>query len=286
MLIAHVGQPVRPHDLWGAWHLDPFVVVGLITLVWVYRRGRRRGEGRLAGDRRRDHAFAAAVLIIGVALVSPLDAAAGALASAHMAQHMLLILGAAPLLAASGLGPVLYRAGPRRLRDVTRPWRHRIRGPVLAVIAHPGAVVLAHIAAIWVWHARLPYDAAARSQVLHAVEHLSFLLTAFLFWRIIAGRWPADGRGGLRVMALFVMSLQGVFLAALLTFAQSPWYSAYTESAPAFGLSPLADQQLAGLIMWIPSGLVYLGFALASVVRSLGTDIEPGRVSLDPRSPS
>jgi cytochrome c oxidase assembly factor CtaG len=128
-------------------------------------------------------------------------------------------------------------------------------------------VWLLHVATLWFWHAAVLYDAALRSQLLHVVEHASFLVTALLFWHVVIGvRSPERVPNGLGVLLVFAMAMQSVFLSVLLTFAGAPWYSGYATTTTPWGLEPLADQQLAGVIMWIPAGLVYLAAGLALLV--------------------
>jgi putative membrane protein len=271
-VVLHLGQPVQPHDLWRAWNLDPFVVGALILVGWAYRRGRRRGPGRDL-DRRREKYCVAALIAVAVALISPLDAASGSLASAHLIQHVLLVVVAAPLMASAAPASALFRSGSVALRRAVTGWRRRLRltRGNLVVLRNPGLVWLLHVVTVWFWHAAGPYEAALSSDALHAAEHLSFLVTGFLFWRVVVGL-PGTVRvsGGHGVLLVFAMSLQGVFLAALLTFATTPWYPTYATSTQGWGISPLDDQRLAGLIMWMPSGLVYLGVALALMLDWVG----------------
>jgi cytochrome c oxidase assembly factor CtaG len=113
----------------------------------------------------------------------------------------------------------------------------------------------------------VPYGAALDFAPVHALEHASFLLTGMLFWHVVIG---ARGAGrvspGLGILLVFGMSMQSVFLSLLLTFAQEPWYAGYAATTRAWSLEPLADQQLAGVIMWIPAGLVYVATALGLLV--------------------
>lgn len=211
---------------------------------------------------------------IGVALVSPLDALSGALASVHMVQHVLLVLVAAPLLALSGPLPSLLRGSPAVLRTATVQWRRRLglsRGS-LRFLRQPVGVWLLHVGTLWFWHASVPYDAAVEHHVLHVLEHASFLVTGVLFWHVVLGARAADRVShGFGVLLVFAMAMQSVFLSALLTFARTPWYSAYGTTTAAWSLDPLADQQLAGVIMWIPAGLVYVGAGLALLVAWIRT---------------
>lgn len=267
-VLAHPGRPPAPHDLWGAWNLDPILLIGLGLAVWAYLRGQTGGRRREV-DAWRARCFAGALVALGVALVSPLDALSGALASAHMVQHVLLLLVAAPLLALSAPSSTLLRGSPLPLRRASGRWRRRLRLPSggLGILRHPVAVWLLHVGTLWVWHAAVPYDAALRSDVLHVLEHATFLVTGLLFWRgVLTLRGVGRVSYGVGVLLVFAMALQSVFLSALLTFARTAWYSGYTSTTAPWGLDPLADQQLAGVIMWIPAGLVYLAAGLALMV--------------------
>lgn len=122
-----------------------------------------------------------------------------------------------------------------------------------------------------VWRARqgdaVGYDAALSNELAHVLEHASFLVTGLLFWRVVIG---ARGAGrvshGYGVMLVFAMALQSVFLSVLLVFARTPWYAGYATTTRPWGLGQLADQQLAGAIMWVPAGLVYLAAGLTLMV--------------------
>jgi putative membrane protein len=274
-VLAHPGQPPAPHDLWSAWNLDPVVLLGLLLAAWAYRRGQTGGPRRPA-DTWRARCFALALAALGVALLSPLDALAGALASAHMVQHLLLVLVAAPLLALSAPSSAILRGSPLALRRASSRWRRRLglTHRNLRALAHPAAVWLLHVAVLWFWHAAVPYHAALASRPLHLLEHASFLVTAALFWHVVVGaRGAGRVSNGLGVLLVFGMAMQSVLLSVLLTFARTPWYAGYADTTAAWGLDPLADQQLAGAIMWIPAGGVYLAAALAllaSWVRAAG----------------
>jgi putative membrane protein len=268
VLVAHAGRPPLPHDLWRAWNLDAVVIAVGVLAVWAYRRGRTGGHGR-AADAWRARWFAGALLALGVALLSPLDAVSGALASAHMVQHLLLVLVAAPLLALAAPGSALLRGSPLGVRRAAGRWRRRLglTRDRLRPLRHPATLWLLHVATLWFWHAAVPYDAALGNQLVHAAEHASFLVTAWLFWRVVIGaRSPERVPDGLGVLLVFGMAMQSVLLSVLLTFARVPWYSGYATTTAPWGLSPLADQQLAGAIMWVPAGAVYTGVGLALLI--------------------
>lgn len=268
LILAHPGESAARHDLWTAWNFDPVLLAGLLLVGWVYRRG-TAGTRRKPAGRWRGRAFAGALLAMGVALVSPLETLSGALASAHMVQHVLLLMVAAPMFVLSAPFGTLLRGVPPAVRRATMRSRRRLRlAPArLRPLQHPAAVWLLHVGTLWFWHASVPYQAALENELIHAVEHASFLITAALFWSVVLGK-AARSRvsygGG--IVLLFAAALHSVFLSALLTFADSSWYPGYRESTRPWGLDPLADQQLAGVIMWVPAGLVYAGAALTLLV--------------------
>jgi putative membrane protein len=287
-VLAHPGQPPAPHDLWAAWNLEPVMLLGLLVAAWAYRRGRTGGPRRPA-DSWRARCFALALATLGVALLSPLDALSGALASAHMVQHLLLVLVAAPLLALSAPSGAILRGSPLAVRRASGRWRRRLglTHRNLAVLRHPAAVWLLHVAVLWFWHAAVPYDAALASRPLHLLEHASFLVTAALFWHVVVGaRGAGRVSNGLGVLLVFGMAMQSVLLSVLLTFARTPWYAGYATTTAAWGLDPLADQQLAGAIMWIPAGGVYLVVALALLASWVGAAEEGAAVGARPALPA
>lgn len=271
-VLAHTGNAVAPHDVWGAWTLDPSLLLLLAATVAVYAHTVRdlwRSGGRGAGiAERRVGLFAAGIVTVIVALVSPLDAMSESLFAAHMVQHLLLALVAAPLLLLGrvhlALLPVLpvswRRRGARRLARWLR------RQPAVAVVLAVGL----HLGTLLAWHVPALYDAAVRVPWLHVTEHASLLVSGLAFWTVMgAARSRPVAVAGL---AAFVSSVVSVLLAAAMTAATSPWYDSHLATAPLWGLDPLADQHLAAAIMWIPGGMVYLGAAAASVFRWVRAD--------------
>lgn len=261
---AHDGQPPAPHDLWSAWNWDPFIVSSLLLAGWIYAAGVWELQQRTGGWRSaltwRAVSFAAGLFTIFLALISPLDALATALFSAHMIQHTLLIVVAPPLLVL-GVSPAPFLlAFPQPARRKLGQWWQRTRWlrTVWQALTQPPVAWALSALALWAWHAPPLYQAALHNETLHTLEHLSFVGTSLLFWRGITRL----GHGNLGMPALFTMALQGGLLGALLTFAPSPWYEAYASTTQAWGLTPLEDQQLAGAIMWVPMGTVYTLAAL------------------------
>lgn len=263
-LLAHAGQGLEPHDVWAAWTFDPLVVAALVGAALAYRRGWREGPD---GPAHRA-AFWGGLAAIAVALVSPIDAMSGVLVSAHMVQHVLLILVAAPLLAASAPGGALLRGTPQFVRVVTRTTRRAVGldAERLAHLRSPIARWLLYVVTLWLWHASVVYGLAVQHEPIHVLEHVTFLASAFLVWSAIVGPLRVRVTRGLGLLGVFTLGLQGIFLSVLLTFAQEPYYAEHLVPPTAWGLEPLADQQLAGVLMWIPAGFIHTGIALFLLV--------------------
>jgi putative membrane protein len=259
---------MTPHDLWHHWDASgaELSLIGLPTLWYAVglralwrRAGRGHGVSTIQAV-----SFESGMLIVALTLTSPLDALADALFSAHMVQHLLLILVAAPLIVLGApVLPMLWALPDVRRRALGRWWvRRAALRQLVHVITDPGLAFALHLTALWFWHFPVPYQAALRDPPLHAVEHLSFFGTALLFWWAVASpagrRRTNEGTGILLVAGTLMQS--GV-LGAVLMFARTPWYPAHAFGARQWGMTLLEDQQLAGLIMWIPASAVYVGAA-------------------------
>jgi putative membrane protein len=262
---AHSGEPLAPHDAWSAWNWNPFILAGIILAGCLYGLGlrslwRSASPGR-GVSRWQAVAFYTGLLAVFIAEISPLDAMGGVLFSAHMVQHQIFVMVAAPLLVI-GLTPAA-RAWlvPKGWRVGLGRWWHRQSGikSMWRLITTPWLVWILHAAAVAVWHIPYFYQLAVVNGFVHALEHISFLFTALLFWWVVIGI-AEHGRleYGLGMLYVFTMAMfQGV-IGALITFSRQPWYPIYAESVEAWGLTLLADQQLAGAIMWVPGNFVYL----------------------------
>lgn len=273
MMLIHSGQPLSPHDLWSAWTFEPGVVAPLAATVAIYARGIQQAVARStrahATLRREGLCFVAGLAVLVIALVSPLHSAGGALFSAHMIQHELLMTMAAPLIVLGRPAVPLLWGLPEVMR---KPVAHAFTGgvsrAVWSALTRPLVAFALHAAAIWVWHAPPLYDASVTSELVHTVQHLSFLLTAFLFWWSLLSSRRARGREGAAVLYLFLTGIHTTLLGALLTISDSRLYSVYLDPVTRqWGLSALEDQQLGGLIMWVPAGIVYLAAALYLMLR-------------------
>ena len=263
ILAFHGGAPHNWHELARAWSFEPLVIISLtitalLFIIGLYRLKRRSIRTWEA------LCFAGGWLALFVALVSPVHAWGQVLFSAHMSQHEILMLVAAPLLV---LGrpliaflwalPLSWSRSLGNLSKIT--WINSLwRALTIPLVAW-----LIHAIALWVWHIPALFDATLHSEAIHTVQHLAFLLSALLFWwALIHGRHGAMGYGA-AVLYVFTTSVHSGALGALITIAGSVWYPSYAPLTASWGLTPLEDQQLGGLIMWIPAGLVYVIAGLA-----------------------
>jgi putative membrane protein len=222
--------------------------------------------------------FAAGQIALVVALISPLDALGGTLLSAHMAQHGLLA-GVAPpllLLGAPGVALAWGVSGIQVLRRLVPVWRSL--GALARFVSTPMRATVLHGATMWVWHAPMLFGAAVEHEWVHALQHLSFFIPAIVFWRALLVE-PSTAHAATAAGAAFVTFMHTGLLGGLITMAPEPLYAIYVGRTGSWGLTALADQQLAGLFMWIPLGLPYavVGLVLTShfvrggVFRELGT---------------
>jgi putative membrane protein len=265
MLIALAPARATAH---GPGTLEPSTPLDVLTAavlgvgLLAYATGVARARRAAATRRRRGEilAFCGGYFALGIALLSPLPTWATASVSAHMAQHLLLVMVAAPLL-------VLARPWHVALRIVSAA-RRRVAAAALTRIARITAmlaplVFCLHVVVLWAWHAPPLWIAALASPRLHALEHTGLFGTALLFWWIAL---DAQARGRLgpagSLVFLFTGAVQSMALGALLALAERPWY------AP--GDDALDDQHLAGALMWIPGSVVYLVATLAILKRWLG----------------
>jgi putative membrane protein len=265
---AHEGKPHTWHELARTWAFEPVVSVslalsGLLYVVGVRKLWREAEVGR--GVRRWEAwAFAGGWFALFVALVSPLHPWGRVLFSAHMTQHEILMLVAAPLVVLGRPLVAFLWALPLKCARAVGSWaRAAWWQSVWRALTNPFVAWAIHAVALWVWHAPVLFQATLQSEWVHTAQHLSFLVSALLFWwALIHGRqgWMGYGAG---VLYVFTTSVHSGLLGALITFARSVWYPAYDGLTASWGLTPLEDQQLGGLIMWIPAGLVYIAAGLA-----------------------
>jgi putative membrane protein len=257
-------------DVWNMLTAICLAAVALLYALGVRRMWRHEG-GRQTIGRWRACAFATGGASAAMALLGPLDRWSDVLFSAHMAQHEILMLVSAPLMVlgrpfiASLWGlPSAARGGVAsvaRRAWVTRVWE-LATGALTVLVLH--AVVL------WAWHVPALFEAALRNESVHVLQHLGFFLTAALFWwALIHGRYGRLGYG-IGVMYVFATAMHTQILGALLTFGSRTWYPTHTARTAAAGMNAVQDQQLAGIVMWIPFGVVFLFVGLALFAAWMG----------------
>lgn len=225
-MIAYCGAAPAPDDIWTRWNPDPVLIAALLALAVAVATGRWRAANNRA-------AWAAIGLMV-IVFVSPFCALSSALFSVRVLHHVVLIAAVAPLLALAFPLP-------------------RIGSPPLVVLVVAQALVL------WLWHAPALYAWGLASIPAYWLMQLSLLGSAWLTWRSILARQAPCGPA---LLALVTTIGQMGLLGALIVFAPVPLYLVHLTSTAAWGLTPLADQQLAGLLMWVPAALPYLGAGL------------------------
>jgi cytochrome c oxidase assembly factor CtaG len=255
---AHGGQL---HGEIG-WTRDLFIVVPVVLSGLAFALGSLRLLRRARGGRAqlgwRIASYAAGWLTLALALTSPLHALGEQMFTAHMVEHEILMAVSAPLIVLSRpLAFLLFALPDPARRGMAGLWASssRVRG-----LLRSGALAtVIHGAVLWLWHVPTVFDAAVTHDGLHRLQHLSFFLSALWFWWTVL--WASSRAAA--TWHLFVTMMHMSVLGALMALAPRVLYSVQTSHAAAYGLTPLEDQQLAGLLMWVPAGTVYAGAAMA-----------------------
>ena len=245
------------------WNCDPWILASLSLALGFYLTGLLRiassVRSKLLGARR-CLSFIAGIATLFVVLISPLDGLDDQLFSAHMAQHMVLMMVAPPLLLFGRPALAWLWALPLPARRmIGRVWVKTGLGHFLHEIGRPAAVWILCSAALWFWHIPAPFGWSLANEKVHALEHMCFFGTSLLFWSLVLE--PIAKRRidyGVAIVFVVTFGLQMGLMGALLTFAGHPLYAAYSQTTEQWGLSPLEDQQLGGLSMWIPASLIHL----------------------------
>lgn len=268
------SHPVGPGLPDLAWSFDPWVVVpmglcGALYAAGILRLWRRAGLGRGVSTIAALH-FTWGWLFLGAALLSPLDAFGSWSLWGHMVQHELLMVMAAPLLVLGRPLELWAWAVPSSFR---RGMGRIIRGRALragwAWLLSPLVAGVVHAAAVWIWHAPALFEQALVDETIHTLQHTSFLVAALVFWGAVFRNRTRRRDIGSTVLMLLGTLVHTGMLGALMTFSPRLWYPLYAERAFATGLTALEDQSLAGLIMWVPGGLMYIATALALCADSM-----------------
>lgn len=273
----------------GGWTTDLSVTAPLLVSLLVYALGvsrlwRKAGRGR-GTPVWQVLCFALGWLLMAAALVTPLHDLSRRLFAAHMIEHELVMTLAAPLLVlARPLGPMLWGFPQRWRPQVARAAKGFAFVLGWDILTLPLVAAAFHAAAIWLWHIPVLFELALRVEWVHWAQHTSFLVSALFFWWTVL-----DGaeRGRIAVGSIFLLfatALHTAFLGVLISLAPRPVYPTQSGAAEAWGLTPLSDQQFAGLVMWVPGGMVYAAAALALAAlwigRSGGAE-EPHRLVME-----
>jgi cytochrome c oxidase assembly factor CtaG len=235
------------------WNFAPSILVMILSqaVLYGYLVTIARKDGHWGTEVRASHVvyFASGLVIIFIALVSPIDALSNvALFAAHMVQHILLMLLASVFLVLGTPGYWL-----RFLYDLP------VLKKVLPIVTHPLATLIAFNLVMWLWHIPALYESALRDPNVHIVEHLMFLVFGVLLWLPIVHDVPPHHSLSYpaRMAYLFACMISSSILGAIFTFAPTVSYPFYGDAPQWFGISPMTDQQLAGLIMWIPGAGIF-----------------------------
>ena len=247
-VIAHVivGPTMSPWDM--------LAVTMLVAAGALYALGQRRMLARGAVTRRAERlAFWAGWIVMLAAILPPLDGIVTRLFAAHMLQHELLMLVGVPLMVAGRPRATWMWGVPDRGRPVAAGVLQG--GPVggtWRILTAPVVAWALNGIVVWAWHIPTLYEAAVRNEGIHALQHAMFVGSSVLFWwGLVYGRYGRAGYGA-SVFFVFTTVVHTGILGAVFTIAPVPLYAVYAERAP----DPLADQQLAGLVMWVPAGIV------------------------------
>lgn len=256
--------------------LSILVAVGIWYAIGGARVFASSSSGRNA-LLRRFALFAGAWLTLALSLLTPLHELGSRSFTAHMIEHELLMLVAAPLIAFSEPLAIFLWALPKSWRHgAAAVGRNTLFNNAWQAMSGLLGASLIQAIMLWAWHVPALFNRALRSEGWHIAQHLSFVLSAILFWWSIHRAARVHRHAGAAAAFLFFTSLHSSLLGAFMSFAASPWYSQYVAMglSGTAGLSPLEDQQLAGLIMWIPGGAVHAIAALVYLSRSLVTNTQ------------
>lgn len=266
LAMAHPAVRHEHGNPWLQFAQDYWVGLPLLLSLLAYligvQRMREKRPQLSSNTRKRLALFLAGWFSLVIALLSPVDGLGNQYFSMHMVQHELLMIVAAPLLVlARPLAVWAWAMPSQRLARVTQLTQHASFASVWQSITHPFSAWAIHALVLWSWHVPALFENALHRSWLHDIQHLSFFFSALLFWwsllRINNHRSPAI----LALVSLFTTAVHTALLGALLTFSSQVWYHTYIITSGGLEAA-LHDQQLGGLIMWIPGGLSYLVITL------------------------
>lgn len=262
----YCGAPPLPEALWSRWNLDPILIAVLIATLAAYGLGVRRLQVETRHLRTwRRAAFGAGWAIAILALISPLCPLSVSLFSARVGQHMILSLVAAPLVLLGRPGLALTALAPRLARRMAT-------SPLVRAAVSPAGAATAFALALWFWHAPGPYDATFASPIVYWLMHLTVFAAALTIWNVLLDTSAARA---VPVMAVGAIStLQMTFLGAIITLTPRLLYAPHILTPYAWGLTQASDQQLGGLIMWVPGCAIFLAVTLVALGRAMSERIQ------------
>lgn len=265
--LPYCGAPPHPGALWGRWNLDPILLCALALALLAYVFAiRRLGKAGRPISSARQAAFVTGWLVGALALISPLCPLSVSLFAARVAQHMILALVAAPLI-------LLGRPGSAAAALVPRLARSLEQSTVLRALRSPLASGLAFALALWFWHAPGPYDATFTSPLIYWLMHLSVFAAALLVWSVLLDPRSDQVAQGLAVGG--ASTVQMSLLGAIITLTPHALYSPHIITPYAWGLTQAQDQQMGGLIMWVPGCTVFLVATLFNLGRAMADRAQP-----------
>lgn len=264
--------------------LLPLLLLGALQFIG-WRRLRQRGAQRFA-SRWRLASYLTGLVVIGLALFSPIDVLGGQLFFMHMIQHLLLVMVAPPLLWLAGPFATGLWALPRPLRIQIGGWFQNEGGVrrFLRATIRPGLSWILFVGVLFGWHDPGAYSLAQGNGWIHDLEHISFFGTAMLFWWRVVGAGPhIHGKNSLLSRIGYVLAVvpPNMFLGVAISLAESPIYPHYLSVPRLYGISIMDDQTIAGLIMWIPGSMMYIIAAIILAARLFGSKDRPNQRSTE-----
>jgi putative membrane protein len=249
-----------------AWDWPSYIVIPLFLSAVLYVAGVIKLKHRTSNSHLALFpivSFSAGLLALVAALDSPIHHLSEQLFWVHMTQHEILMLVAAPLIVLGQPLQAMLWAFPQKVRKRTGAVarNHAFKAAWLFASA-PLCAWLLHGLALWLWHAPALFVATLRSEPVHAAQHISFFGSALLFWWALVNAHKGRLGYGKAILYIFSTGVHMSLLATLLTFSPTPWYAPYVITDTLRNVSPLADQQLGALIMWVPAGTVLLVIGL------------------------
>lgn len=273
-------------NYWSDWSFDPGIVAAILVAAALYWRGRRRLNDVRRGaplNRRRIASFYAGLVVVIIALESPIDSLGAVLFSFHMIQHLLLIMIAAPLILLGDPGVTIVRGIPLSLRRAVlrkgakQGWLHGL-GALFGRVNRPIPAAAIFLVDLYLWHWNFLWNLTLRNDMVHAIEHMCFLFTALILWTQVIDQRALHPRLTYFQRAIFtiLVGAAGNLLAMYFVFSTVPVYSYARELHRPFGMTALGDQQIAGATMWVPVLLLFSGAFAVFMYRGLAEDANQG----------